>query len=143
LSSAEAQRFADIATDVTNAVRQKGKFDNKTLEMELDAAEMTVNSEAIRWLVGKQVHITSKGDVYGRKWDSESYDAVLLKELEKEYHNNLILLAIKAGFTSVREISKKTNLDLLRISYLLADLERTSRVEFLEMNNSIPAFGVL
>ena len=143
MSSAEAQRFADIATDVTNAVRQKGKFDNKTLEMELDAAEMTVNSEAIRWLVGKQVHITSKGDVYGRKWDSESYDAVLLKELEKEYHNNLILLAIKAGFTSVREISKKTNLDLLRISYLLADLERTSRVEFLEMNNSIPAFGVL
>jgi len=143
LSSAEAQRFADIATDVTNAVRQKGKFDNKTLEMKLDAAEMTVNSEAIRWLVGKQVHITSKGDVYGRKWDSESYDAVLLKELEKEYHNNLILLAIKAGFTSVREISKKTNLDLLRISYLLADLERTSRVEFLEMNNSIPAFGVL
>ena len=143
MSSAEAQRFADIATDVTNAVRQKGKFDNKTLEMKLDAAEMTVNSEAIRWLVGKQVHITSKGDVYGRKWDLESYDAVLLKELEKEYHNNLILLAIKAGFTSVREISKKTNLDLLRISYLLADLERTSRVEFLEMNNSIPAFGVL
>ena len=33
---------------------------------------MTVNGETLRWLVGKEVKITTKGDVYGRKWDVEN-----------------------------------------------------------------------
>jgi hypothetical protein len=143
LSSAEAQRFTEIAVKVTDAVREAGKLDREALKMQIDAAEMTVDSETVRWLVGKEVSITRKGDVYGRSWGVEKYESVLDEALEREYDSSLIILAIKEGFTSIRDIGQKTGLDTLRVSYLLADLERTGRAEFRGMTDSIPEFSVL
>lgn len=143
VSSAEAQRFAQTAEDVVASVKKQGPLDAEALAMPLEAAEMTVNGEAIRWLVGKEIKITTEGDVYGRKWDVAGYEAVMHKELEREYQKNLIYLAVREGATSVRAISKKIGVQLLRTSYLLADLERTNRVEFTGMDNSIPVFAAL
>jgi len=143
VSSAEAQRFVEIATATVESVREQGPLDGETFAMALEAADMTLNGEAIRWLVGKEVKITTKGDVYGRSWDVESYEAVLHKELEREYQKNLIVLAIQKGSTSVRAISAEIGVDLLRVSYLLADLEKTNRVEFTGMEDSKPVFAAL
>jgi predicted transcriptional regulator len=93
--------------------------------------------------VGKEVKITSQGDVYGRSWDVEKYEAVLFDMLEREYHKNMIYLAIKQGCTNVRTLSEKTGLEILRISYLLADMERISMVEFTGMEDSKPVFAAL
>jgi len=141
LSSAEAQRFADIAKKTVDAVRAMGPLDQDLCSMQLEAAQLTVDNEAVRWLVGKELSITSKGDVYGRSWDETKYEEVLDHALEREYHNNLIILAMKDGCSSVREISKRTGIAVLRISYLLADLERTGRAEFKGMTDSTAAFA--
>jgi predicted transcriptional regulator len=93
--------------------------------------------------VGKEITITSKGDVYGRKWDVESFETILDAVLEREYQKNLIYQAVKEGYTSVRDINQKIGLDLKRISYLLADLEKTNKVEFTGMKDRIPVFAVL
>jgi hypothetical protein len=143
VSSAEAQRFAEVATSVTDSIRNQGELDATAFDMQLSAAEMTLDGETLRWLVGKEVKITTKGDVYGRKWDVEKYETVLLDMLEREYHKNLIYLAIKQDCTNVRTISEMTGLEILRVSYLLADLERTGRAEFRGMTDSIPEFAVL
>jgi len=144
VSSAEAQRFAGVASEVIAAVKEKGPLDVKTFETALAACEMTVNTETVRWLVGKEVKITTKGDVYGRKWTAERYEEVLNAALEREYHKNLIYLAIKeGGCFSVREVSEKTGLGMKRVSYLLADLEKTKRVEFRAMQDRKPVFAAL
>lgn len=143
MSSAEAQRFVKVVSDATEAVKCMGELDRDAMARQLTAAEMTVAGESIRWLVGKEVNITSRGDVYGRSWDTDRYETVLDNELEREYQKHLIYLAIREGYTSVRDISKETGLDLLRVSYLLADLEKTNRVEFTGMTDSIPAFAAL
>lgn len=111
--------------------------------MELDAAQMTFQDEMLRWMVGKEVKITKDGDVYGRKWDIEEYESILDSVLEREYNKNLIFLAIKEGFTSVRDINKKIGLDLILISRLIADMEKTNKVEFTGMENKIPVFAAL
>lgn len=143
LSSAEAQRFADIAKKTVDAVKALGPLDQNSFSMQLEAAQLTVDSESVRWLVGKELSITAKGDVYGRSWDETKYEEILDDALEREYHNNLIILAMKDGGSSVREISKKTGIAVLRISYLLADLERTGRAEFRGMTDSTAAFAAL
>lgn len=143
VSSAEAQRFAQTATLVTETVKKLGNLENSELALNLEAAEMTVNGEPIRWLVGKEVKITTKGDVYGRKWDVSEYEAVLHNELEREFQKNLIYLAIKDGCESVRDVSEKIGTELLRTSYILADLEKTNRVEFAGMKESKPVFTAL
>ena len=143
VSSAEAQRFVDVATEVTQSVREQGKFDVGAHQLQLDAAENTLNGEIIRWMVGKEVQITSKGDVYGRPWDKDTFEKILDTALEREYHKNLILEAIKSGCAAPRDIREKIGLDLKRISYLLADLEKTSRVEFKGMEACKPVFAAI
>ncbi len=143
VSSAEAQRFAQIVTEATNAVKELGPFDKNKFQLELDAAEMTFTSETIRWLVGKEVKITTKGDVYGRKWDEKTYESILDSTLKREYEKNLIYQAIKSGSVDPRDISEKTGLYVGRVSYLLADMEKTSMVEFKGMNDKVPEFATL
>lgn len=143
VSSAEAQRFIDVATLAINSVKGQGKLDNSELDLQLSAAEMTMDGETMRWLIGKEVKITTKGDVYGRNWDVEKYEKVLFDMLEREYQKNLIYLAIKQNCLNVRAISERTGIEILRISYLLADMERTSMVEFTGMEDSKPVFAAL
>jgi hypothetical protein len=143
VSSAEAQRFAQIATDVTGSIKEKGQLDARDFELELEAALMTVSTETLRWLVSKELKITAKGDVYGRKWDAATYQSIMDSVLEREYHKNLIYLSIKQGNESVRKISTQTGLELKKVSYLLADLEKTNRVAFNAMEDHKPVFSVL
>jgi len=132
-----------VVNTTTDSIKDQGALDAERFNLELEACEMTVSDETIRWLVGKEVNITTKGDVYGRSWDVEKYESVLHSELEREYQKNLIYLAIREGASSVRDVSAKIDVDLLRVSYLLADLERTNRVEFTGMQESKPVFAAL
>jgi coenzyme F420-reducing hydrogenase alpha subunit len=143
VSSAEAQRFVEVVTQTTESIKAQGKFDSDAFAFELAAAEKTLAGETLRWMVGKEIKITAKGDVYGRKWDVDSYETILDSVLEREYQKNLIYQAVKEGYTSVRDISEKIGLELGRISYLLADLEKTNKVEFTGMKDRIPVFAVL
>ena len=143
VSSAEAQRFAEVTTRTTTVIKQMGKFDPKDFASELSAAEMTLGGESLRWLVGKEVTLTTKGDVYGRKWDLEQYESVIHSMLEREYHKNLIYQAIKEGCTSVRDISKRIGLELNKVSYLLAALEKTKMIEFTGMEDCKPVFAAI
>jgi len=143
VSSAEAQRFAQIACDVTASIKEQGKLDVQAFDLELEAALMTVNGETLRWLVSKELKITTQGDVYGRKWDTASYESIMDSVLEREYHKNLIYRAIERGNESVRKISAQTGLELTKVSYLLADLEKTNRVAFNRMEDHKPVFAVI
>ena len=84
VSSAEAQRFAQIATEVSTTIKDQGTFDARAFELELEAALMTVGAENLRWLVSKELKIATKGDVYGRKWDTDSYETIMDSVLERE-----------------------------------------------------------
>jgi hypothetical protein len=133
----------EIATRVTASIKRQGKLDVTAIALDLDAAEMTLDGEIVRWLVGKEVKITSEGDVYGRKWDIERFESILDTVMAREYHKNRIYLAIKAGCSSVEDIGNKIGLDLKMISHLLADLEKTGKVKFRGMKDRIPVFATV
>ncbi|MBT8356186.1 MAG: hypothetical protein KJO61_00305, partial [Deltaproteobacteria bacterium] len=82
-------------------------------------------------------------DVYGRKWDKDSFESILDSTLEREYQMHLIYQVIKDGCRSVRDINAKTGLELTRISYLMADMEKRNMVEFTGMEDSKPVFEAL
>jgi len=143
VSSAEAQRFVEIVTNAIDSVKAQGKFDTQAFAFELAAAESTLAGETLRWMLGKELKITTKGDVFGRRWDTDTFESILDSMLEREYQKNMIFQAVKDGHTSVRDIHKKIGLDLKRISYLLADMEHTNMVEFVGMKESKPIFAAL
>jgi predicted transcriptional regulator len=131
----------EVTTTATTVIKNLGKFDPQVFASELSAAEMTLGSEALRWLVGKEVKLTTGGDVYGRKWDTQEYESVIDGMLEREYLKNLIYQAIKEGCKSVRDVSQRLGLEIKKVSYLLADLEKTNRVEFKCMEDRKPVFA--
>lgn len=143
VSSAEAQRFARITTDVVNTVKDLGRLDRESLGFQLEAVQRTLDCEQIRWTVGKEKNLLASGDVYGRKWGREAYEAVLDSILLTEYEKNLIYAALNKGAGSVRDIAAKTGLDLPRISFLLAQLEKGGQVELQSMKENKPHFAVL
>ncbi len=143
VSSAEAQRFVEIVNATTSSIKALGKFDPAAFALQLAAVEETLGGETLRWLVGKELHITTKGDVYGRQWDTRSFESILDSVLEREYQSNLILESIRNGCTSVRDIRARIGLPLQRISYLLADMEKRSLVEFKGMEACKPVFAAL
>jgi len=133
----------EVVTRVTASIKSQGKFDPATLELELDAAEMTLDGETARWMISKQIKTTSKGDIYGRQWDVSRYEGILDSVMEREYHKNLIYLAMKQGLTSIEDISNRIGLDLQLISHLVSDLEKTGRVKFTGMTERIPASAAI
>ena len=143
VSSAEAQRFVEVVTNATDSVKAQGKFDPNAFAFELAAAEWTLAGETLRWMLGKELKITTKGDVFGRRWDTDTFESLLDSLLEREYQKNMIFQAVKDGHTSVRDIHKKIGLDLKRISYLLSDMEHTNMVEFVGMKERKPMFQAM
>ncbi len=133
----------DVTRTVIGKIEEEGSFNPLHFTLELEAAEETLKAETLRWMVGKEVKTLSRGDVYGRKWEKAKFESILDSVLEREYHKQLIRQAIIAGFTSVRAISEKTGIELKRISYILADMEKTSMVEFKGHTNCVPVFGAL
>ena len=125
---------------MTESIKSQGEFDPHSFELELDAAEMTAQSEILRWLVGKEVSLTTKGDVYGRRWDADRFEEILTSVLKKEYNNSLICIALREGLTSVRDISKRTGLELVNISHMISDLEKTNQVVFKGHSEGVPVF---
>ena len=68
---------------MTESIKSQGEFDPHSFELELGAAEMTARSETLRWLVGKEVSLTTKGDVYGRRCDVNRFEEILTSVLER------------------------------------------------------------
>lgn len=128
---------------MTADITALGKFDPAVFDLPLQAAERVLNLEQVRWMVGKMVKITAKGDVYGRKWTAEEYADILDAVLTREYDKQLIYVAIKSGAVSVRAISACIGLGLRRISHLLADMEKTAMVEFKGMDAKKPVFAAI
>ncbi len=143
VSSAEAQRFADLATRIVDTVTDLGPLDRDESGLALEAARRTLDSEIVRWTVGKETTLTEKGDVYGREWETERFEGILDELAETEFEKNLIYTALKQGCTSVRDIQALTHLDLARISYHMSDMERTGLVEFKGMADHKPKFAAV
>jgi len=142
VSSAEAQRFADVASQVVEDVKRAGPLDRKRYTLELEALRMTLDSEFVRWTVGKEKPITDQGDVYGRSWDPEKFGAALGAIATKEFDKNLICAAFAEGCLTLRDVARMSGLELHRVSYLLTDLEKSGRVQLTEMKEHTPHYAI-
>ena len=67
VSAAEGQLFAEYATQISNITRELGPFDPEEFRLPIAAAEQTLNSPRIRWLLGLTKQLTEQGNVYNEK----------------------------------------------------------------------------
>lgn len=143
LSAAEGRRFAKYVKEFTEKTRQLGPFDPREFELSLAAALYALNSQRLRWLMGIELQIIEKGNVYKEKIKEKEYWNLLQKAAEDEYHDALVLEVLKEGAQSVREIAFKTGLPVYTVSLRLSELERRHKAKLKGYDGNISLFSSL
>ena len=129
VSAAEGARFAQIVGSFTERIRQKGPLEkSSSLLQRLHAAELTMQSERVRWLLGNELNLLEKGNAYGEKISLEELDIAASEAIEDEFFKGWLALILEENPMSVREMAATTGLSLPMISSYLTELEEGGEV---------------
>jgi hypothetical protein len=140
VSAAESKLFAEYVTQFTEVTRSLGPFDPLRYEMELEAVEAALTSRRLRWLMGIELSLARKGNVFGEGLPEELYKERLQQATEEEYQRALVSAAIKQEPLSVREIAFLTGLPVYTVSLQLGELERHQEVKIQSYQGTTPKF---
>lgn len=142
VSSSEGQRFADYMTELTGVVEKLGPLKVEALHLPLAAVYRTLNSLALRWLLGLEGQLTERENVFHEKLDAGVYHDLLRRSALEEYQRALIFESLKEEAKTVREIAAQTGLPRYTVSLRLNDLERTGLAAFQGQEGTSPKFGI-
>jgi len=140
VSAAEGKLFAEYVTQFTEVTRTLGPFDPLLYGMELEAVETALTSRRLRWLMGIELSLARKGNVFGESLPEERYRERLQQATQEEYQRALVSAAIKREPLSVREIAFLTGLPVYTVSLQLGELERHHEVEIQSYQGTTPKF---
>jgi NADH-quinone oxidoreductase subunit E len=111
VSAGEGERFATLVSDFTRQIAALGPLGESEgltpgeLQERLAAANRVVESERVRWLVGRKREILEKGNVYGQQVNGNVFDAVLESSVTDEYLRGRLLLLTVEHALSVKEMA--------------------------------------
>jgi coenzyme F420-reducing hydrogenase delta subunit len=129
VSAAEGARFAQIVDSFTERIRQQGALNkDPSLLQKLQAAKLTLEKERIRWLLGNELDLIDKGNVYGERIPFDELDAAISEALEDEFFKSWLGLISEENPVSVMEMATVTHLSLQSISNYLTDLEEVGEI---------------
>lgn len=141
VSAAEGQLFAEHVRRFTDRTRELGPFDPERFRLPLAASETALNSARLRWLMGMEIQITERGNVYGEKMKQEDYGNILKEAARNEYEKALILQVLGEGVQSVRDIALKTGLPVYTVSLHMGELERGRQAAFHGFDGKVSLFS--
>ena len=140
VSAAEGKLFAEYVTQFSELTGRLGPFDPARYAMELEAVETALTSQRLRWLMGMELSLTQKKNVYGETLPADRYEKVLQEAAEEEYQSALISAVIKRAPSSVRQIAFMTGLPVYTVSLRLGELERQHQAEIQSYRGTTPMF---
>ncbi len=148
VSAAEAARFAEVVTTLTNKISELGPLSKdakngaEDLELKLQAAKATVGGEKLRWVAAKQTEFEADGNKYGEIFTSHEtgryLDGVILEEITVQQ----ILSLLGKGALSVKDLSNKLNISSPDIFRHVIALSRKELVTMSEVKGRTPVYSV-
>ena len=94
VSASEGEMFAHLIQDFVTKLKELGPSPvskDPALVTRLEAAVEASKYFRLKVLIGKDINLTNKGNVYGEMLKTESLDDIMAKATEEEYRNSLIL----------------------------------------------------
>ncbi len=149
VSAAEGERFAELVREFTNQIKALGpsllageKPDPVILENIL-AAKSAVEDFRLRVLVGREKELIEKGNVYGEKTAQEEFDKTMDEAIQSEYVRNKIYFVVRKEPQSVKELSKRLNLDPKTVLRHIVVLRRRGMVTVGQVEGTTPIYAAL
>jgi F420-non-reducing hydrogenase iron-sulfur subunit len=112
VSAAEGQRFAQVITEFTEQIKKLGpssvssKNPNPRMLENLQAAKSAASDFKLRVLVGRELGLTEKGNVYQEKIPQEEFDSLLDEAVEAEFVRHKIHVLTTNATLPVKALSE-------------------------------------
>jgi len=150
VSASEGERFANIVQEFTSKVMKMGPLgieedlDLEEAKRRLKAAKITLESETLRWLVGKERELIEDKNAYEERMKEEDFNELMTKNITDIYtKSQLLLLLNEKGSLSIREMSEQINLCPAVILEQIVDLQRRGKVEMSGVIDRKPKYRLI
>lgn len=144
VSAGEGERFATLVRDFTERIKALGPFglaeDMEELPERLAAARRVVESEQIRWLMGREWEMIEQGDVYGQAVSQEAFDALLESNVVAEYLRSRLLLLAADRPLSVKEMAGEMGMASRLVLPHVVALEQAGLMDMVGIEGNSPRY---
>lgn len=109
VSASEGEKFSKVVTEFTEQIRKLGPSKVKTDEVQktkVAAADAASETFRLRALVGKELNLVQKGNVYNNKLDPKELEKLIDQASDDEFERAMILELSKTKPRSVKELGQ-------------------------------------
>ncbi len=117
-------------------------MDLASMKSRLEAADMTLKGERVRWLVGKEETLTEKKNVFGEQLQKSRYEFIVSKAASTEYARNMILANLDKPRT-VHELTELTGMPKREIVESIIALLRWRKIDMVGHRGRSPTYVAL
>jgi coenzyme F420-reducing hydrogenase delta subunit len=149
VSAAEGQRFAQVVTEFTEQIRKLGpspisaKNPNPKILENLRAAENAAADFKLRVLVGRELSLTEKGNVYEEKVTQEDFDSLLDEAVEDEFIRHKIHLLTKAKPLPIKTLAKAVEMKPAAVLQQIVAMRRRNMITLDHVEGTTPFYKAL
>jgi len=149
VSASEGGRFAELVRDFTAQITKLGPSPlagdnpNKNILMNVLAAKGAAEDFRLRLIVGREKTMAEDGNVYGEKVSEEEFNKTVEDIIISEYVRNRIYLLLRDEPLSVKELSKRLDLEPPRVLRHIVLLRRKGLVAINRIDGTTPLYTAL
>ncbi len=146
VSASEGERFAKLIRDFTEEITALGPSPVGGEEPALERLENLYVAKNIsedfrlRALLGKELELVEKGNVFGRKFDKAEFDRIVDAAIEDEFARCHILLMTKYQRLTAEKIAEKTGLTPRKVLQHLVTLRERGLIVMDKTDGSQPMY---
>jgi F420-non-reducing hydrogenase iron-sulfur subunit len=148
MSSAEGNKFVEFAEEFQKDIAELGPLGKPEgiggdeLAIKLQAAANALGGRKLRWVTGKMVEFTEKGNLYGEKFTAHEMGRLLDEIAMDEFRLREILERLKGGPHSVRDLASRMDTAPRILVRQMADLRKMGFAEIQSVDGRSPMWAL-
>lgn len=149
VSAAEGQRFAQVVTEFTEQIKKlgpssvSGKNPHRKILENLRAAESAAADFRLRVLVGRELSLTEKGNVFEEKVSQKDFDSLLDEAVETEFVRHKIHLLTKVEPLPVKTLAEAIEMKPAEVLQQIVAMRRRNMITVDHVEGTTPFFKAL
>ena len=149
VSAAEGQRFAQVVTEFTEQIRKlgpslvSGEKPNQQIFENLQAAKNAAAGFKLRVLVGRELELTEKSNVYQEKLSQEEFDSMLDEIVEAEFIQHKIHLLTRTKPLPVKVLAEAVEMKPAAVLRQIVDMRRRNMIALDHIEGTTPFYKAL
>jgi len=146
VSASEGEKFSKVVTDFTNKIKALGPTPVKTdpaMKKKLLAAESAAKNFRLTAVTSKEYILQTKGNVYGKKFESGELKKIVDKTADEEFERALILTLTMETSQSVKDLSKAMKVPTDRVLDHIVELRKNNLIAMEHGHGLTPTYKAI